>query len=187
MPHALRLTLAALTALSLYGQAAETLPADKKKAIQELISVNKTRESAPQIIEQMVAQAGSAVRMQILQQIARHPTMTAEQKNAAQAKLDKELPNMQADMRAALQKANLPTLLEEISYEVYGKHFETREIRELSAFYRTPTGQKTLRVMPQVSGENMRALMQRLMPIMREQMQISGQRLQQQLDSSTKP
>ena len=33
---------------------------------------------------------------------------------------------------------------------IYARHFSTAELRDMMAFYKTPTGQKSLKVMPQV-------------------------------------
>jgi hypothetical protein len=37
--------------------------------------------------------------------------------------------------------------------ELYAKYFTPKEIEDLAAFYRTPTGQKALRLMPQIMAE----------------------------------
>ena len=45
---------------------------------------------------------------------------------------------------------------------IYARHFSVAELRDLIAFYRTPTGAKALREVPQVMGEFMAGLMPRL-------------------------
>ncbi len=42
-------------------------------------------------------------------------------------------------------------------YPVYHRHFSLAEIEALLAFYRSPAGQKALKVMPQVAMESMQA------------------------------
>ena len=39
------------------------------------------------------------------------------------------------------------------SADVYTKHFSRKEIDDLAAFYKTPTGQKVARLLPTISGE----------------------------------
>lgn len=182
MKKPLYLALALFAYSALPGQAADPLPADKKKAIQEMIAVSNMKAALPQMIEQMSNQAQAAIRMQALQHIERDAKLNAEQKAAARQRVETELPLLMADMRNALNKANLPALMDEATFEIYGKHFETAEIRDITAFYRTPTGQKSLRLMPQISGESMRMVMGKVMPLVREQMRESAQRLQQKLD-----
>jgi uncharacterized protein len=45
---------------------------------------------------------------------------------------------------------------------IYARHFSVSELREIVAFYRTPTGAKTLSVMPKLMGEITAIMMLRL-------------------------
>jgi hypothetical protein len=83
------------------------------------------------------------------------------------------LTQMYSQMSAAIQQAGgkpLPTekrkaleaAVQEVfpyeelvswSADVYTKHFTRKEIDDLAAFYRTPTGQKAARLLPTISGE----------------------------------
>lgn len=60
---------------------------------------------------------------------------------------------------------------------VYQKHFTNGDINNLIAFYSTPTGQKFLHEMPEVTGEGMQAMM----PIMRKYISDAQARMQQQM------
>ncbi|MCK5778530.1 MAG: DUF2059 domain-containing protein [Rhodospirillales bacterium] len=42
------------------------------------------------------------------------------------------------------------------SAQLYEKHFTHDDIKQMIAFYKTPIGQKTLKVLPQIVGESMR-------------------------------
>jgi hypothetical protein len=42
-------------------------------------------------------------------------------------------------------------------YPVYDRHFSLEELQAMTAFYRTPAGQKALRVLPQLTVESMQA------------------------------
>jgi hypothetical protein len=48
---------------------------------------------------------------------------------------------------------------------IYARHFTAQELRELAAFYRTPTGQKALKEMPQVMADTFAVVMPRLRDI----------------------
>jgi hypothetical protein len=50
---------------------------------------------------------------------------------------------------------------------IYARHFTATELREIAAFYRTPTGQKTLREMPKVTAEAVAAVLPRLQEVQR--------------------
>jgi hypothetical protein len=60
---------------------------------------------------------------------------------------------------------------------VYQKHFTNGDINNLIAFYSSPTGQKFLHEMPEVTGEGMQAMM----PIMLKYMSDAKARMQQQM------
>ena len=45
---------------------------------------------------------------------------------------------------------------------IYARHFTAQELRELIAFYKTPTGMKALQAMPKVTAESFGAIMPRM-------------------------
>lgn len=49
---------------------------------------------------------------------------------------------------------------------IYARHLTVEEMRDIQAFYRSPTGAKTLKVMPQILGEIMGNLAPRLQGMM---------------------
>jgi len=51
---------------------------------------------------------------------------------------------------------------------IYARHFTVEELKELTAFYRTPTGAKALREVPQVMGELTGLLLPRLQDVQRQ-------------------
>jgi hypothetical protein len=50
---------------------------------------------------------------------------------------------------------NFPDFLEKAAYPIYDKYFTEEELRDLVAFYKTPTGQKSIQVMPGIVRESM--------------------------------
>jgi hypothetical protein len=54
---------------------------------------------------------------------------------------------------------------------VYAQHYSVAELRQLGAFYKTPVGAKTLRLMPQLMNEGMQAGQRIMMPRMQKLMQ----------------
>jgi uncharacterized protein len=59
----------------------------------------------------------------------------------------------------------------------YEKHFTRGELQALTAFYSSPTGQRILDKLPEVTTE----AMQTMMPIMQKHMETMGKRLEQQI------
>src|SRR5262245_29872225 len=54
---------------------------------------------------------------------------------------------------------------------IYARHFTAQELRDMLAFYKTPTGQKSLQVMPQLTAEVFQMVMQKMQGL---QVQIMG-------------
>ena len=48
-------------------------------------------------------------------------------------------------------------LVNQISYDIYHRHFTTAELREIVAFYKSPTGAKAARLAPEMMRESMMA------------------------------
>ena len=61
---------------------------------------------------------------------------------------------------------------------IYARHFTVDELKELTAFYRTPTGAKALREVPQVMGELTGMLLPRLQEVQRQTAEAFTQILQ---------
>ncbi|MBL8508551.1 MAG: DUF2059 domain-containing protein, partial [Chitinimonas sp.] len=72
------------------------------------------------------------------------------------------------ELNVSLAKLDLSPIVNEVIFSVYGKHFETAEIRDMTAFYRSPTGRKVLRLLPQVTQESMQLSMERIAPLAEE-------------------
>jgi uncharacterized protein len=60
-----------------------------------------------------------------------------------------------AELRAEFERIQVKnlTLILADAPAIYARHFTVQELREMLAFNRSPTGQKALRVLPQVMGE----------------------------------
>jgi len=61
--------------------------------------------------------------------------------------------------------------ISEVSYVIYDRHFTTAELQEVVDFYKSPTGAKVARLMPQVTQEAMiesQKHMQTLRPIIQQ-------------------
>ena len=65
---------------------------------------------------------------------------------------------------------------------VYQKHLTKGDVDAMVAFYSTPTGQKLIKDMPAIVAESM----QSMMPIMRKQMEIMNQHLQEEIAAMLK-
>lgn len=92
--------------------------------------------------------------------------LSAADRKAMQAELEKILPGMMASMQKIFGD---PALLDELEREttaIYARNYTVEEMRELLAFYRSPVGAKMLATMPKVMQESMMASQKIIMPRM---------------------
>ncbi len=100
----------------------------------------------------MIDQLGAQLRAQFWPLIERD-LRARNIDDAARGELRREFERIQIEYLADLLK-DAPA--------IYARHFTATELREITAFYRTPTGAKALREMPAVTAESMAAVMPRL-------------------------
>jgi hypothetical protein len=70
---------------------------------------------------------------------------------------------MQEKMATSL---NLAEYMEKVSLELYDKYFSESELKDMLAFYKTPTGKKTIEVMPKLMADSMQKSTEQFMPKM---------------------
>jgi hypothetical protein len=76
------------------------------------------------------------------------------------AKVDAEtLAEVRAEFEKALQDFTVEAMTD--APAIYARHFSAPELREMTAFYRSPTGAKALQLMPQVMAEYFGAILPR--------------------------
>jgi hypothetical protein len=75
-----------------------------------------------------------------------------------------------AELRLEFERVTIKFLTESIKDApgLYAKYLSAQELRDIAAFYRTPSGLKALRVMPKVMPEFMSTLMPKLASFERE-------------------
>ena len=47
---------------------------------------------------------------------------------------------------------------------IYDRHFDEQDLREMVSFYRTPAGQKSVALLPQIAQETMRDVAEAVQP-----------------------
>ena len=87
-------------------------------------------------------------------------------------------------------EVDLVQMMETIVIPIYSKHFTESELRDMISFYRTPTGQKMIRTMPDVVVESMGIMSEQLMPklqnFMKKALEQESTKIKREI-SKTKP
>lgn len=136
------------------GDDSELTP-DKQAAIKELLTVTEVTKVADRMYEMLLKEGQKNFIDNLSHTIQQDPRYTDEQKKDLQEKAMTSSKRMFARYRELLpQTLNLGQVLEEVSYKVYNKYFTTRELKSITAFYKTDAGKKALAVLPQVMEES---------------------------------
>ena len=146
------LLIAILVAIALPVIAAEPNPSVRQRELAEklLVAMNVGGNSSAmmdtmfaQIEKQVVGAAGG-------------PGKDAD--DIAEAK------ELFAAFRERARKIDVAGLMREAQVRIYARHFTEGELADLNAFYATPTGQKSIQIMPQLIAEGMQAGIDNLSP-----------------------
>lgn len=156
VPRRVRPLIALALAIAASAAAAQAGAVDdgKRQALDEFIAAYRLAElwprMAPKIARDSLPRLEDAVRADI----DADPLPTPERRAAAQASVQRLLPQGRRDLEAALQSFDAGELAVHAAVQVYGKYFETAEIRQITAFFGSDTGRKLTNVAPALLAES---------------------------------
>ena len=154
MTPAARLALPWFLALAAAHAVAATPPDDKKQALAEFVVAYRLAEAWPQMAPKIARD--SLARLED----ATHADLDADKfpdqahADAAHARVPALLAEGRRELESALQRFDADELATWTAYEIYAKYFETEEIRQLSAFFDSPTGRKLGTLGPTILAES---------------------------------
>jgi uncharacterized protein len=82
-------------------------------------------------------------------------------RQAVQSMLDRVMPKF---VREVQQSISFKELADQVYYPMYDRHFSEPELKDILAFYDSPTGKRTIQVMPQLVQESMQKTNQIMLP-----------------------
>ena len=146
--------LCTLAAAAAHASAAPPLTDDKKQALAEFIVAYRLAEAWPQMAPKIARD--SLPRLED----ATHADLDADKfpdsarADAAHARVPALLAEGRRELEDALQRFDADELAAYTAYEIYAKYFETEEIREINAFFGSPTGRKLTEQAPAILLES---------------------------------
>lgn len=158
----------------------KTIAPEKKKIIAEIITTLKADQKVKEVMQAVMKQISAGYPMLIQGMLEKETGLTPAQKSAIAAELIEKNDNYTARFEQKMVRAiNFQDFIEATIYPLYDKYFTEDELKDLLAFYKTPTGQKLNDTMPQFAAESIRLSQEYLMPklngifeeIMKEQTQ----------------
>lgn len=164
------LLIVALVAVFCCGtsSAQQTVSPEKQALVRELFEVTGGRKNIEEMTQLIFANQEKELPKIMLSLIEGDKNLTQAQKQELKKSTDEMAGRVNQRNREFLQKLNLPQMVEDISYSLYDKYFTENELRDLIAFYKSPTGQKTISVMPSLMTDVMTDVQKAFLPKMQE-------------------
>ncbi len=170
-----------LTCASAFSHAAAPMPsADPAvvKATKDMFAAMKVREMMTTMMAQAARQMPVQAKMAAAAAINAKTDLTPEQKAEALQKADESIQGSIGQMQAVFSD---PTLVDDMIAEMvplYAETYTLDEIRQLTAFYASPLGQKMQAKMPELMNRSMqisqRVMMPRIQKIMAQSQQAAA-------------
>lgn len=152
--------LIASFALAQGAFAADPAP-ENTAAVRELLEAMHYRTTWQASVEQMTKALPNMMRQQGEAAINANTSLTDAQRKQQLGKLEADLPKMAEVTRNVLNDPAVITEMEAAVTDLYARYFTADEVKQITAYYRTPIGAKSLQVMPHVMAESM-AISQRV-------------------------
>ena len=149
--------------------AQQTISPEKQALIREFLEVTGGQKSANEMIDLMLAFQEKESPKMLSSLIEQDKNLTPAQKQELQQMAAESAERVGKRIREFLtQRMNIGQMIEEISFPIYDKNFTESELRDIIAFYRTPTGQKTITLAPKMMMEAMIAFSEKFTPKFQE-------------------
>ena len=162
--------------------------AEKLAAIKEFIALINVNNNPKEFLELMSAQMDASRRATVTAILDERSDLTPPERKALEDSMTSDFESMRKRFQERLlQKLDYDAFAVEIAAAVYDKHYTLEEIRNLTAFYKTPTGQKSLKLMPVIMTETMQAVQEKIVPkipaVIRELQEEDRMELEQRINS----
>jgi len=177
--------------LAAAAQQKEPIPISPEKLalIKELIGVtdvaNTAKLTMSQTMQAMTASLSGMIGKALPEDLAGQnltPEQMAEAKKTSAAFISREMKLMAENMVKAI---DFDALVATVYIPLYDKYYTEQELRDLIAFYKTPTGQKAVIVSPLLAGDASAKTTQFLMPTMMQRIKDAQDLMQKDIQKFT--
>jgi hypothetical protein len=137
----------------------------KQAAIKDLLDAIDAQKLVGAIGNSAQMQAKQLVPAILSDALTENKTMTDKQKQASVPTLQKNaVPKLVDSAGQVFATDSFRQDAMQAQYDAYAKYYSTSEIKDLTAFYKSPTGRKFIQVQDQVGRDVVNGLMQKYMP-----------------------
>lgn len=167
-----------------FGQ--DDIDPEKKRLIDELLELTDAQNNTINVIDAIFAQFKEDYKRMAAQYdyLDRDDTVVNRVESVERRMyIERELQNLRRVRKIFTERLDYNELVKELYCPLYDKYFTTEELRDIVAFYKTPTGKKTILVMPQLFRESMarsnEVLTPKITQLMQELMDEEAESLEQ--------
>lgn len=144
---------------------AAPVDAEKTAAIKALLDTIGADKLVTQLGNEGLQQSRSYVPDALGEALTKSTALTDQQKRDAVPSLQQNsIPKLVANAGQVFQSTQFHKDGMQAVFDAYAKYYSTQEIKDLTAFYRSPTGRKFMQVQDQLGREVFASMMQRYMP-----------------------
>ncbi len=137
----------------------------KQGAIKDLLAAIDAQKLVSAIGNSAQMQAKQLVPAILSDALSENKTMSDKQKQAAVPTLQKNaVPKLVDSAGQVFASDQFRQDAMQAQYQAYAKYYTTQEIKDLTTFYKSPTGRKFIEVQDQVGRDVVNGLMQKYMP-----------------------
>ena len=137
----------------------------KQAAIKDLLDAIDAQKLVGAIGNSAQMQAKQLVPAILSDALSENKTMTDKQKQASVPTLQKNaVPKLVDSAGQVFATDSFRQDAMQAQYDAYAKYYSTSEIKDLTAFYKSPTGRKFIQVQDQVGRDVVNGLMEKYMP-----------------------
>lgn len=135
--------------------AAPSVSQAKRELIRELYSAMKIDQMAEKSAVIMLDQLNKQLPTLLAQVLGDSFDLKGKTRDEFEKTLIESAERVNARIKELLpQRINWSGTMEQIFFPIYDKHFTEPELKDLVAFYKSPTGQKAIQVMPDLMKES---------------------------------
>jgi hypothetical protein len=136
----------------------QEVSAAKRALIKQILDETNSRQNADAMFsaqfDAMIKQMPE-VQWQTISSSDEFKRLTPAQQDEVRQKFDENMTRVSKRIKELfLQRIDMKQMVEDISYSVYDKHFTETELKDLVAFYGSPTGKKVIAEMPALFAES---------------------------------
>ncbi|MEX3547735.1 MAG: DUF2059 domain-containing protein [Burkholderia sp.] len=145
--------------------AAAPIDADKKSAISDLLNAIDAPKLVGAIVNSAEMQSKQLVPTILSDALSENKALTDAQKQAAVPSLQKNsVQKLVEGAGKVFYSQGFKNDAMQAQYDAYAKYYSTSEIKDLTTFYKSPTGRKFIQAQDQVGRDVINGLMQKYMP-----------------------